>query len=391
MTPAAHIQAAIEIVQNWLDGSDGLDKNLARWTRAHRFAGSKDRAAIADHVYGAIRRLRSAGWVSAADVPTGRDILRGHLLLDGKDPGETFSGQGYAPAALRPDERRDRPLKDAPKSVRLDIPDWLIPVADGLSEDVLTALRHRADADVRVNLLKATVKEAIAALAADGIEATAQPLAQTALRITEGARKLANCDAYKTGLVEIQDAASQAVAEHSAARPGETVLDLCAGGGGKSLALAAAMRNQGRLMAYDVSQKRLAQLPVRAKRAGARITLLSRNDLQSLENSCDLVLVDAPCSGSGAWRRNPDAKWRLTQDALDGLTETQGALLDQAADLTAENGRIAYVTCSLFDCENSAITSGFLVRDTRFELVSQRQFTPLDGADGFFVGILQRR
>jgi len=149
------------------------------------------------------------------------------------------------------------------------------------------------------------------------------------------------------------------------------------------------MENHGRLLAYDISQKRLAQLPRRAERAGANVSTLDQKNLAMLRGACDLVLVDAPCSGSGAWRRNPDAKWRLTPEDLKGLTQTQQNLLTQAQELTAENGRIAYVTCSLFECENTEIVSAFLKSKGRFRLTKSRQFTPLDGADGFYVAILQ--
>lgn len=391
MTPAARVQAAIDVVGEWRDQRDGLDKVLARWARANRYAGSKDRAAIADHVYGAVRRMRSAGWVAGSDDPTPRDILRGHLVLEGVDPETIFTGQNYAPPALTANERTSRSLLDAPRAVQLDYPDWMAPLADPLPEDVLKALRHRAPLDLRVNTLKTDVDTAITALATENITATPHPLAKTALRVTEGARKVAQSQAYFEGLVEIQDAASQAVVCVTDARPGQTVLDLCAGGGGKTLALAAAMQNHGRLLAYDISQKRLAQLKPRADRAAAKVSMLDQQDLAGLQGTCDLVLIDAPCSGSGAWRRNPDAKWRLTPTALDTLKQTQFDLLTQAQDLVSETGRIAYATCSIFDVENTAIASEFEKSQDRFRLAEDRQFTPLDGADGFYAAIFQSK
>lgn len=389
MTPAARVQAAIDVVAKWQDSDEGLDRVLAGWARTNRYAGSKDRAAIADHVYGAVRRMRSAGWVAGADDPAPRDVLRGHLILDGIDPAEIFTGQKYAPATLSPEEATQRPLKDAPRAIRLDYPDRMAPLAVSVPDEVLEALRHRAPLDLRVNTLKTDVKAAIAALATEAIQAAPHPLASTALRVADGARKVSNSRAYQNGLVEIQDAASQAVAEIAEASPGETVLDLCAGGGGKTLALAAKMKNQGRLLAYDFSQKRLAQLPPRANRAGAMISTITQKDLSGLQGACDLVLVDAPCSGSGAWRRNPDAKWRLTQEDLNALTQTQQKLLAQAQQLTTKGGRIAYVTCSLFDQENLDIVKAFEQSQDRFQMSQSRQFTTLDGADGFYVAILR--
>ncbi|MEM7057180.1 MAG: RsmB/NOP family class I SAM-dependent RNA methyltransferase [Pseudomonadota bacterium] len=389
MTPAARVQAAIDVLAEWQDADQGLDRVLAKWSLAHRFSGSKDRAAIADHVYGAVRRMRSAGWVSGSDDPTPRDILRGNLLLDGKDPAELFTGVSYAPSSLSESEQSRRPLDDAPRAVRLDYPDWIEPMMTDLPDQALDAMRDRAALDLRVNVLKTDVRAAGASLASDGVQTIPHHLAKQALRVTEGARKVTQSKAYETGLVEIQDAASQAVVELAATKPGETVLDLCAGGGGKTLALAAAMANTGRLMAYDISQRRLAQLAPRADRAGAKVTMLTPVRLKDQYGACDLVLVDAPCSGSGAWRRNPDAKWRLTPDALDELTRAQQSLLRQAANLTSENGRIAYITCSMFQVENTQVVEGFLQSQGRFRLAQSRHFTPLDGADGFYVAVLQ--
>ena len=390
MTPAAHVQAAIEVIDAWQASADGLDKVLARWARSHRFAGSGDRAAIADQVYATVRRLRSAGWVSGAEQPNGRDLLRGSLILDNEDPVGIFTGQGYAPAALGPLEQNTHTLSDAPRAVRCDFPDWMDEHFSEHSDELLDALRSRAPLDLRVNLLKGTRAAALDALAKQGIDARPSSISPTAMRVTTGARKFAQSDAYKSGLIEIQDAASQAVVDHADARPGMAVLDLCAGGGGKTLAMAAAMANQGRLMAYDISPDRLAALTPRADRAGARIETLSKGDLETFQGACDLVLVDAPCSGSGAWRRNPDAKWQFTPNRLQDLTNIQQSLLSQAADLTAPKGRIAYVTCSLLSIENTDAVDSFLRQNASYRLVDQTAFTPLDGTDGFFIANFER-
>ncbi len=252
---------------------------------------------------------------------------------------------------------------------------------------MLEALRARAPLDLRVNLLKATPAEAVAALAGDGIEAGPVPLAPTALRVLDGARRVAGSSAYAQGLVEIQDTASQAVADLADARPGETVLDLCAGGGGKTLALAASMQNVGRLLAHDIAPQRIAGLPDRAARAGARVEIVPTAALDGLAGACDLVFVDAPCSGSGAWRRNPDAKWRLTPAALDRLAATQDALLDQAARLAAPGGRILYATCSILPRENADRVGAFLARAPGWRLAESRAPAPPAG-DGFHAALL---
>ncbi|HET7409883.1 MAG TPA: RsmB/NOP family class I SAM-dependent RNA methyltransferase, partial [Paracoccaceae bacterium] len=271
MTPAARIAAAIEIIDAWGAGEEGLDRVLTRWGRAHRFAGSGDRHVIANLVYDAVRRMRSAAWVAGGPDPEcgpadGRALLRGSAMLDGADPAALFTGGRHAPEALAEAERRPaRSLSDAPRGVRLDLPDWLDAELALVDDKALEALRERAPLDLRVNLLKADAAEAIGALAGDGIVADPVPLSPTALRVREGPRRVAGSRAYAQGLVEIQDAASQAVADLAAARPGETVLDLCAGGGGKTLALAAAMRGPvrdgGRLIAHDIAPRRIAPLP----------------------------------------------------------------------------------------------------------------------------------
>ena len=390
MTPAARVQAAIDILDAWQHRHDGLDRVLTRWSRSHRFAGSKDRAAIADHVYDAVRRLRSAGWVSGMAEPTGRDLMRGCLILRDSDPAEVFTGANYAPPPLTAAERTKRPLQDAPRAVRLDYPDWMNGMLADLPEAVLDAQRHRAELDLRVNTLKANVTQAEAALVAEDIRTEPGPLSPVALRVTEGGRRVAASKAYANGLVEIQDAASQAAIADARARPGETVLDLCAGGGGKTLALAAAMENQGQIIAHDSAPQRIAGLPERADRAGAKISTITTAALGTLSGQCDLVVVDAPCSGSGAWRRNPDAKWRLTADRLTELNRIQSDVLDTAVRMIRPRGRIAYITCSMFAVENTEIVNDFLARHPGFSLTRNRQFTHLDGADGFYVAILRQ-
>jgi 16S rRNA (cytosine967-C5)-methyltransferase len=389
LTPAARVQAAIEIVDMWRAGAEGLDRVLTRWGRAHRFAGSGDRHAIADLVYGAVRRMRSAAWVAGAAEPArGRDLLRGSLILGGIDPEPLFGGAPHAPAPLDAGEHRPaRALDGAPRPVRLDIPDWLVPDLAGTDERVLQALRARAPLDLRVNLLKALPEAAIAALAAEGIDAAPVPLSPSALRVQSGERRVAGSRAYREGLVEIQDAASQAAVDLAAARPGETVLDLCAGGGGKTLALAAAMGGRGRLLAHDIAPRRIAALPDRAARAGAAVEIVATPALDAFAGACDLVFVDAPCSGAGAWRRNPDGKWRLRAEDLERLTSAQDRLLQQAAGLVAPVGRILYATCSILPRENDARIRAFLGGGPGRALLARLSVTPPEG-DGFFAALL---
>lgn len=398
MTPAARLSAAIEILDHWLESGAPIDRILVDWGRARRFAGSRDRAAIADHVYEILRRRRSLLWPLGLEE-SGRSLVLGLVRAQGEDPEALFAGEGHAPAALTAAERKalaaPRPLEAAPDPVRLDWPDWLWDEAQASlgarTAANLQALQGRAALDLRANLLLASREGAQAALRDEGIETRPLPLCATALRAPEGA-KIQTTRAYQEGLVEIQDAGSQAVAAASAPRAGEVVLDYCAGGGGKSLALAALMGGEGRIYAHDISARRMADLPIRAERAGARILL--RPDLRGLEGACDHVFVDAPCSGSGAWSRNPDAKWRLTPQSLAALNRLQLEILEDSVRFLRPGGRISYVTCSLFAAENLRILEAFLARNRGLSALGAGpqddpqgwRLTPFDqDTDGFYL------
>jgi len=396
VTPAARIQAAVEALDRWQAGADGLDRVLAAWGRTNRYAGSGDRRAIADLVYDAVRRLRSAAWAAGeAESATGRGLMLGSLTLDGLDRealSQLYSGARHAPAPLTEAEaaRLGQPLDAAPRSVRLDFPEWLSPHLEPICDAALELTRRRAPLFLRVNLLRGDRAAAIAALAVDRIVAEPGPLSPTCIKVVSGAHTVARSSAYRDGLVEIQDAASQAAADYARAMPGDTVLDYCAGAGGKTLALAAAMAGQGQLHAHDIAPRRLAQLGERARRAGVEVILHEPGQIDSLTGApagrCDLVLVDAPCSGSGAWRRNPDAKWRLTAAHLAAYAQTQDTILAEAAAAVRPGGRLIYLTCSMLGVENGERAGNFLATHANFRaLRAPLVLTQLDGGDGFFA------
>ncbi len=387
MTPGARVAAAIELLDDWRAGA-AAEKLLTSWGRSHRFAGSKDRAAIRDHVWEAIRCRRSFAALGGAE--TGRGLMIGALRAAGQDPGGLFTGEGHAPTPLDAGEAPGTELADLPELVRLDCPDWLAPelrasLGDGFAP-VMAALRHRAPVFLRVNRARATRDEAMAALAAEGIESRPHALASTALEVTAGARRVQASAAYRSGRVELQDAASQAVVAALDVAPGQRVLDYCAGGGGKTLALAAA---GAEVAAHDVDPGRMRDLPVRAARAGVAARVLDRAAVRAAARF-DLVFADAPCSGSGAWRRSPEGKWRLTRARLDELLAIQAGILDEISDLVTPGGRLAYATCSLLEAENGAQVQGFLGRHPGWRCLTDRRFTPLDGGDGFYVALLTR-
>jgi 16S rRNA (cytosine967-C5)-methyltransferase len=387
MTPGARLSAAIELLDAILAGAPA-ERELTRWARASRFAGSKDRAAVRDIVYDALRRRRSLGWIGGGD--TGRAIVLAAAAEAG-DPDEVFTGEGFDPAPLTAAEREslEHGLADAPEAVRLDVPDALRDtLAASLGDDfrgVLAAMRERAPVDLRVNTLKTTPDAATVVLARDGVQVARHPLARNALRVEGNPRLVAASRAYTQGMVELQDASSQVVAESAGARPEMTVLDYCAGGGGKTLALAAELRGQGRLLAWDANLRRMADLPQRAARAGATVRILTDAECAALKPVCDLVLVDAPCSGTGAWRRKPEGKWRLTPEALAGFPPVQDAILDAAAAKVKPGGALVYATCSVVTAENEERAAAFAARHPGWVAEGERRLSPLDGGDGFFI------
>lgn len=385
MTPAARIAAAIDVLDLILAGAPA-EKELTTWARRNRYAGSGDRAAVRDLVFDALRCKRSYAWLGRGE--TGRGLMIGALRAAGRDPAAMFTGTAYAPSALADDEVSEGQLQDMPSAVRLDMPDWLFPVMDkSLGADceaVLSALRQRAPVFLRVNLAKTTLEKAQSALADEDISTVQHPLCATALEVTGNPRRIASSQAYQDGFVELQDVASQAVVDRlpQAMR----VLDYCAGGGGKSLALAA--RPDAQVFAHDVDPMRMQDIPNRANRAGVEITQVAAQDLTP--HGYDLVFCDAPCSGSGSWRRAPDAKWRLSADRLAELCALQGQILERAKFYVAPGGCLAYATCSLLDCENLEQIQSFLSKDPQWTLKTDHRFTPLDGGDGFYVAVLTR-
>ncbi|WP_323042273.1 RsmB/NOP family class I SAM-dependent RNA methyltransferase [Gemmobacter sp.] len=381
MTPGARVAAAIAVLDRVLAG-EAAEKALVNWARGSRFAGSGDRAVVRDHVFDGLRRMRSAAALGGA--ATGRGLILGVLRAQGVDPATLFTGDGHAPAPVAAEEAA-RPMTELEA---LDCPDWLAPQMQaslgGAFAQVMQAMQSRAPVFLRVNLRKGNVARAQALLAAEGITAQPHPLAETALEVTAGARRVAGSACYREGVVELQDAASQAVVQALPLADGLRVLDYCAGGGGKTLAMGALARLD--LTAHDADPRRMADLPARAARAGVRVKLAESH---ALSGGYDLVLADAPCSGSGAWRRQPEARWRLDAGRLAALNALQDEVLDKAAAQVRPGGWLAYATCSLLDCENTERVEAFLARNPRFAPDRQMRLTPLDGGDGFFLALLR--
>lgn len=381
MTPGARLSAAISVLDLVLAGQSA-ERALTNWGRASRFAGSGDRAAVRDIVFDALRCLRSAAALGGG--MTGRGVVLGRCRAQGADIEALFTGEGHAPAPV------ENEAGHMPEGLEVwDIPDWLGPVftesLGGDAEGVALSLRSRAPVFLRVNTRKCDLSGAQDALRAEAIETRAHGLAATALEVLSGARKLSRSEAYLTGLVELQDAASQAIIQDLPLRDGMRVLDYCAGGGGKTLAMAARARLD--LTAHDIDPARMSDLPARARRAGCKVQIADPSRLTGL---FDLVLVDAPCSGSGAWRRSPEAKWRLTELRLTELCAIQADVLRRAAQRVVPGGYLCYATCSVLALENAAQIAAFLSQNPGWTMHVSRSLSPLDGGDGFFLTILSR-
>jgi 16S rRNA (cytosine967-C5)-methyltransferase len=430
MTPAARISAAIEVLADIDARRRPAADALKDWGLSHRFAGSKDRAAIASLVYDALRRKASAGWIMGETTP--RAVVLGMLRLqrglDADAIAALCSGERFAPEPLTAEERErldKADLSGAPAHVAGDFPDWIEASLRRLfGEDLvpeMQALTTRAPLDLRVNTLKVSSRDE-AHDALPHLGAVETPLSPLGLRIapSEDGRGPAvqSEPEFLKGWIEIQDEGSQLVALLSGVAPGEQVVDLCAGGGGKTLALAAQMENHGQIYATDNDARRLAPIHDRLARAGVRNVQVrtpraKADAVTDLDGKIDCVLVDAPCTGIGTWRRNPDAKWRLRPGSLEVRRKEQEAVLDRAAALVNPGGRIVYITCSILPEENDDALSAFMERHAGFTPVPLDrvldetqlgrlksvvrptahglQLTPhKTGTDGFYAAILVR-
>ena len=432
MTPAARLSAAIELIETIDTQRVPAAKALKEWGTAHRYAGSGDRAAVSGLVWDVLRRRASSAWIMDGDTARARllGMLRLERGMDADAIAALCDGGRFAPAPLTAGERAalaSRSLAAAPAPVAGDYPEWL----DGYLAQVFgddrvaeaAAMASRAPLDLRVNSLKAKRDKVLGSIAHLGAHPT--PWSPIGLRIELGADARnpgihAEEDFIK-GAIEVQDEGSQLAALLSAAKPGEQVIDLCAGAGGKTLALAAMMEGKGRLIATDQDKRQLAPIYERLSRAGVhnadvRPPKGGGDTLADIRASADLVLIDAPCTGTGTWRRNPDAKWRMRPGALEVRLKEQREVLDRATALVKPGGRIAYVTCSILAPENGEQILDFIARHPEFAVVPPLQtatvlgdraeafaeaalksaegwlMTPRrTGTDGFFVSVLTRQ
>jgi 16S rRNA (cytosine967-C5)-methyltransferase len=439
MTPGARIQAAIELLDQILISWQSekrfpADKQLELYFKSHRYIGSKDRGAIAELIYWVLRHKASLEWWLVkrlkADIHARAIVLTALMLRKDYEPAAlaalTQDSQYALPSLSAPEKSRCEILykensehPDMPMHVRLNYPEWMHPLlkesfgAD--LETAMSALNAQAPTDLRVNTLKTTRDELMQRLREEGFETTPTPTSPIGLRLAKRA-PIFTSKCFKEGHFEMQDEGSQIVSLLVDAEPGQRVIDFCAGAGGKTLAIAAMMKNKGRILAWDTSEKRLSQLAPRLRRAGVDTVqthvIESENDafIKRHKSTADRVLVDAPCSGSGTWRRNPDLKWRFTKKDLENVVKVQQLILLSATRLVKPGGRLVYVTCSIFKGENERQIEWLLKNVNNFRVVCARKIwdksnsvsktdevsylsvTPhQDGVDGFFAAVLERQ
>lgn len=430
MRLGGRIQATIEVLEDVLTRRTPVNMALRDWGKAHRFAGSKDRSAIGNYVHDALRRKSSIGWRMDSETP--RSLAFGAAIFDtGLSVGamvDAFEGDKFAPKPLSEKEKKCLEgaisLSGAPDWIQADVPEWIWPTFENnFDQDAIAegqALTTRPPLDLRVNTLKMDNAYAFKPLAQFNAVPTA--ISPTGFRIQapKGDGRLPNVQVeqvYQTGGVEIQDEGSQIVSLLVNAQPGERILDYCAGGGGKSLALAAEMKNEGQIYAFDIDKRRLAPLYQRAQRAGAQIIDVRQPPVDSLSDlvgTMDKVLIDAPCTGVGTWRRKPDAKWRLSEDALERRNKEQHTVLTEAQKYVRPGGLLFYVTCSVLAEENEGQVYQFLEEVEDFTLLSAGEvweekfgvggakpwsadgctltLTPAStDTDGFFFAVMERK
>lgn len=417
MTPSARLQATIEILSELERTPAPADRFIREWFRARRYAGSKDRAAVSERVFAILRHRAFLAWRMGSEKP--RALVMASALAEAGDVigiEALFNGDGYGPAPLDDAERSAilSPPRTLPGlDVQGEFPAWLEPeLKRSISANLLDEMRalcERAGIDLRVNTLKASREDVIAQLLEAGFVAQATPWSPLGIRLAPDAKlsALSKGEAFRYGLFEFQDEAAQIASLLCAAKPDERILDLAAGAGGKSLALAAMMDNRGEIVACDSDPVRLSQLAPRAARAGASIIRIAER--HPPEELFDAVLVDAPCSGTGVWRRQPELRWRLKPERLEELTRVQDGLLKTAAPHVKSGGRLIYATCSMLKGENEDRVAAFLAGHPDFRIRTAAdiwrtmQSSPppgtgeffhaspfKTGTDGFFAAILAR-
>jgi len=386
---AALYQAAIDILDQYLNGSN-LEVSIKLWGKKNRYAGSSDRRRIRDITFDIIRQKNSCAYIGGGF--TGRQLIMGYLLLRGSDLDAVFNGSKFAPKKITNTER-DCFITSYEKIeiYELDYPSWFLPLLkSSLSEnfnDYLSVMRYRAMRQLRINKKKTSRDEVIAALNSKKILVEPNNLVSSGINVLENAHKIMQSDLFLGGLIEFQDVGSQLISHLIKIKEGDHVLDLCAGSGGKTLAVASEANKSASYFAWDENFKRMNDLELRAKRAGVKIVKLSDKPVHAIY---DIVIIDAPCSGSGSWRRNPQDKWELNLESLNANIKIQRKLIQDGLNLVKSDGEIIYITCSVLKHENETLLNDLMVKNNTFYIREKLSLLPSLQNDGFFGAVLKK-
>ncbi|MBX2849779.1 MAG: RsmB/NOP family class I SAM-dependent RNA methyltransferase [Acidiferrobacterales bacterium] len=427
MRPAAQLQATIELLDLIKESKYPADRIMAKYFREHRYIGSKDKFVISEQFYAILRQRLGLSYLLNKHNLSHSSRNMAALLIHRQERSiaDYFNGEKYSPVALHQgdiDSLRGidfAELEHAPEHVKLNVPEWIAPrlkaVLGDSFEDEMSAINQRASTDIRVNLIKSNIQQVSELIKKNDYDFSLSKISAWGLSFQQRVA-LFNLEEFKQGWFEVQDQGSQLLAQLTAVRPGERVVDFCAGAGGKTLAMAAMMQNKGVIYACDLHTKRLDNLRKRVKRAGVhnvRVHVLSTEKdkwVKQQKGKADLVLIDAPCTGTGTWRRSPDSRWNLRPEDLDELIELQRSILQSASRLVRPGGRLVYATCSILMEENESQTQLFLAENTHFKaedfLLSEpllsnpgrvkhrgheiRTLPGLSGCDGFYACSLTR-
>ena len=382
-------QSVIEILDTYLNEAK-IDFILRKWAIKHRFAGSSDRRKIKDIIFDIIRQKKSCEHVGGGF--SGRNLLIGYLKLKGTELSSVFDNSKFGPEELTIKEQNiNVDFSNLSNIYELDFPSWLIPILRRslLNEfsNVVKTLRNRSHIQLRVNLKKISRLNAMKKLQKNNIECEINELCSTALNVLNGAQHILTSPCFENGFVELQDAGSQLVSELIEINYNDKVLDMCAGAGGKSLAISCGAELDATYFAWDINFDRMKDIDARSKRAGVKIEKVIKLSSKSFYNK---IIIDAPCSGSGSWRRDPEGKWRLDEDILDNYVKTQKELILKGLKLLAPRGQILYITCSILDIENDKLIDDLISSVLSLKLVRSISLVPSSKSDGFYGAVLEK-
>lgn len=382
-------QSVIEILDTYLDEAK-INFVLRKWAIKHRFAGSSDRRKIKDIIFDIIRQKKSCEHVGGGF--SGRNLLIGYLKLKGTELSSVFDNSKFGPKELTIKEQNiNVDFSNLSNIYELDFPSWLIPILrrslQSEFNNVVKALRNRSHVQLRVNLKKISRLNAIKKLKKNNIECEINELCSTALNVLSGAQHILTSPCFENGFVELQDAGSQLVSELIEINYNDKVLDMCAGAGGKSLAISCGAELDATYFAWDVNFDRMKDIDARSKRAGVKIEKVIKLSSKSFYNK---IIIDAPCSGSGSWRRDPEGKWRLDEDILENYVKTQKELILKGLKLLAPRGQILYITCSILDIENGKLIDDLISSVLSLRLVRSISLVPSSKSDGFYGAVLEK-